>query len=166
MITKKMNLFFGLALLGLIMTVAVAPVAAHIKAQAFKVDLIAGQHTDVGDIWVYGDYQHVYIKINNMGNWKITELHIDVAETCDEIPQTRTGNPIPGKFDYKRTFNPAVSGIEWIELDLQGYTSENTICIAVHAVVIQTCGGRILNQETAWGQGHDFPGANWGMCFI
>ena len=149
-----------------ILPLAVTPVAAHTEEGAFKIDLIAGQHTDVGDILVWGDSNHVYIRIITTGNWKITELHIDVATDCTLIPQTRSGNPIPGQFQYKHTFSPSVSETPIITIDLAGNEiNAQTLCVAVHAVVVQTCQGAVWNQQTAWGNGHDFPGANWGMCF-
>ena len=34
-------------------------------------------------------------------DWRILETHLHIATSLAGIPQTKTGNPIPGKFEYK-----------------------------------------------------------------
>jgi hypothetical protein len=135
-------------------------VALAIPAYAdcpFQTDLIAGQHTDAGDVLVWKEGCTLFVKYVASGCWRITETHLHVAGSWEEIPQTKKGNPIPGKFDHKGSHD-RVTEVTY-EIDLGGLC-DSSVCIAAHAVV--KCDGR---EETAWGDGTGFPGKNWAMYF-
>ena len=143
-----------------ILPLAITPVAAHPVNSPLVIPLIAGQHYIAGYIRLWGGYeptQHIQI-ICNPG-WKITELHIAVAPTCDALPRNPSGKLVPGQFEYKYTYDPAASQTGIIDIELPfTIVSPDSICIAVHAVVIKTCGDRIVGEETAWG-------GEWKGCF-
>lgn len=42
------------------------------------------------------------------GDWDMTETHRHVAEGCDDLPQTRSGYPKAGQFEFKATHEPPV----------------------------------------------------------
>ena len=64
----------------------------------------------------------------------MSESHLHVATSLEGIPQTPSGNPIPGQFDYGEEYDPSVNvytynmpwNQSWNDLDLY---------IAAHAVV-------------------------------
>ena len=94
----------------------------------------------------------------------IAEIHLDVAAAMADIPQ-KNGNPIPGKFEIKMEYDSWVSDdIFQFDLDANGFSKGDSIYIAAHAVVLKIIDGKIVQEETAWGDGLDFPGKNWATC--
>jgi hypothetical protein len=67
------------------------------------VDLIAGGGggggTDIGDVEVWNDAEYLYVKFVSTSDCFL-ETHVAVANSLDDIPQTKKGNPIPGQFPY------------------------------------------------------------------
>ena len=125
--------------------------------------LMAGQNIKVGDVSVWNDADHLYVKYETTDGWYLIESHVHFATSLDGIPQT-IGNPIPGKFDYKMEHDPEVSKYTY-EMDLNGL-EPGTVYIATHAdVVLLNQKGKIIQEETAWGDGEDFPGDNWATYF-
>jgi hypothetical protein len=99
--------------------------------------LLAGQTIPVGTVKVWNDGVNLYVKYETTGGWKMTETHLAVATSLDGIPHTKTGNPIPGKFEYSTEHDPWLT--EYIyEVDLDTWTSETILHIAAHAVVVDT----------------------------
>lgn len=120
----------------------------------------AGQFIDVGRVSVYNDDASLYIEINTTGTWVMTESHVAVAPTLDGIPQTGSGNPKVGQFALSAVHNPPVSSYVYT-VSVTGYDPTQPLYIAVHAIVQRIEGGNVVQQETAWADGEDFPGANW-----
>lgn len=119
-------------LAGLALVVALVPsVAAAPPGVTKTADLFAGQTTDVGDVFVWNDATNLYIEIDLVSGWCMTESHVAVASTTAGIPQTKTGNPIPGKFAYGDTYDPCADG-DVFTVPLSGFA---TPVIAVHAKV-------------------------------
>jgi len=104
---------------------------------ALTTDLIAGQHTVVGQVIVTNDAQYLHVTYQTTGNWYLSATHLDVETDPNAIPQSN-GNPIPGKFQYSSTHNPPVTS----------YTYDNipappagvTYFIAAHAEVVNGIG--------------------------
>ena len=71
--------------------------------------LYAGQHIDVGTVTVYNDQDDLFIRIETTGGWWMTESHVAVATSLEEIPQTRTGNPKVGHFGLSTEHDPPVT---------------------------------------------------------
>jgi hypothetical protein len=97
----KRKIVFALGIVSTLMITAILGFAGT-EADPFVTDLIAGQHTDVGDVTVWNDgtYLNVTYVVNEPG-WYLTETHLHVACDLEDIPQTKKNNPIPGRFDYK-----------------------------------------------------------------
>jgi hypothetical protein len=131
---------------------------------AFTTNIIAGQNIDVGDIFVWNDNVNLYVQYMTTNNWWLNKTHLHVATSLSGIPQTQSGNPKVGNFDYQSEHNPHVQSytypitIAWI-LNTELY-------LAAHCeVVLKDNNGNIIQQETGWGQGYNFPGNNWAMYF-
>ena len=125
---RALALLAGLGLLvALVPSVAAAPPGVTKTA-----DLFAGQTTDVGDVFVWNDATNLYVEIVIAAGWCMTESHTAVASTVAGIPQTRTGNPIPGKFAYGFSYDPCAEG-DIFTVPLSGFDA--TPVIAVHAKV-------------------------------
>lgn len=95
--------------------------------------LYAGQTIDSGDVIVWNDADHLYVKFVTEDGWELTETHLAVETKLADIPQTKTGNPKPGNFEYSTTHNPAVTEYTYV-LD----KGDGPYYIAAHAVVKKT----------------------------
>lgn len=139
--------------------------------------LYATQDILVGNVnafhTAYGPYpDKLIITYTTTDGWYLTETHLAVAESLDEIPQTKSGNPKIGKFPYKAEHDPSVTVMTYY-VDLNDFDLDNpapgvykgTLVIAAHAVVEKTIGDEIL-EETAWADtGDSFPGNSWALYF-
>ena len=126
----KRKIVFALGIVSTLMITALLGLA-HTEADPFVTDLIAGQHTDVGNVSVWND-DSLHVKYETIDGWEITEIHLHVAESLGDIPQTKKNNPIPGKFDYSMEFDPPVTEHA---IDLGGWDAGVKLYIAAHAVV-------------------------------
>lgn len=123
--------------------------------------LVAGQHYVAGTISVSNDANYLYVTYTSDSPWLLSEAHAAVAGTLEEIPQSRAGNPIPGRFAYSATFDPEVSTYTF-GIPIAGvFTAGQTLYVAAHSVVQapRDQGG----SQTAWGEGPSFRGNNWAM---
>lgn len=122
--------------------------------------LVAGQHFGAGTVSVYNDAWNVYVKYATTEPWKMSEAHVAAATTLAGIPQTRGGNPMPGRFAYSATFDPEVTDYVFA-MPLSSFLGATSLFIAAHAVVQAPPeqGG----SQTGWGHGTSFPGRNWAM---
>lgn len=99
-------------------------------------DLIAGQHINVGTVTAWDDGAYLYVKYSTKDGWVLTETHLAVATSLDGIPQTKKGNPIPGKFPYSEEHYPPVTVFTYkIDMGEVGFGVGDTLYIAAHAVV-------------------------------
>jgi hypothetical protein len=90
-------------------------------------DLIAGQTDDIGDVYAWDDGENLYIKYVSDGLC-LTETHLEVANALGDIPQTKKGNPIPGKFSESAEYQGCVT-----ESDTYVFPLESCNYIAAHA---------------------------------
>jgi hypothetical protein len=129
---------------------------AYSKTDPFSTDLMADQTIDVGDIFVWDDGTDLSVKFVAAGGWCLEETHLHVSDALSGIPQTKNGNPIPGKFQYKMegdgcpTENEFTIHLEW--------ESGTEFYIAAHAEVTQSTSSE-SEGEDAWGAGINFPGS-------
>lgn len=124
----------------------------------FSVNLIAGQHTIVGDVSVAlnddGSWQLTYTTFDD---WEIDETHLSLSASCENptFPVTKSGNPKIGKFEYSSSHKKSVNTVSYtIYQDNLDYE----FCFAAHAVVSGPEGS-----ETAWAEGESFGGKSWAM---
>lgn len=151
----------GIIMVVLLLSAFTGFASADGECEPVTVDLIAGQHTDSGDMVISNDNESLSVSYATQDGWKLTETHVHVACTLSGIPQTKTGNPKVGNFDYQRTYNPPVTE-DTYEISLEGLNCDSVV-IAAHAVVVKAVNGVIVKTETGWGEGPGFPGKNWAM---
>ena len=112
--------------------------------------LMAGQNIKVGDVSVWNDADHLYVKYETTDGWYLIESHVHFATSLDGIPQTN-GNPIPGSFDYAMEHDPEVLEYTY-EMDLNGL-EPGTVYIATLAdVVLLNQKGKIIQEEDSMGR--------------
>lgn len=118
-----------------VLATALTPSArAHTEENPFVTDLIAGQTMDVGDVSVWNDASHLFVKYETTGDWVMTCTHLAVATSLEEIPQNNNGIPSPGKFPLKEIHSPPVSEHTY-SIELDSWAVNTTLYIAAHAVV-------------------------------
>jgi hypothetical protein len=100
--------------------------------------LYAGQDIPVGTVTVSNDDTDLYVTYETTGDWVMTETHLAVATALTGIPQTKTGNPIPGKFPYSTIHDPAVMEFTYTIPLALAWAPDTSLFIAAHAVV-QKC---------------------------
>ncbi len=134
-----------------------------VKLDPYGTDIIAGQSEDVGDIEVYFSDGNIYVEYTTTGDWYLYEAHVSIELDWEVIPQ-HNGNPVPGQFDYKDEFDNTQSYtfvIPWLE----EWDDADYFYIAGHCALEKVVEGEVIEQQTGWGDGEDFPGSNWGMYF-
>lgn len=118
-----------------------------------SVNLIAGQNEDIGEVKVVNDGEYLYVEFVTVDPWVLVETHVAVYTDFEDIPQTKKGNPKIGQFAYD------IDSV--IPLDC-GW---DNLYIAAHAVVEKIVDDEVVQSETAWGEGPEFPGKSWAMYF-
>jgi hypothetical protein len=154
------KLALGLVAIGVCLGAA-APAQAQVCGVPMSTTLVAGQTMSAGTVSVYNDAANLYIRYTLTSPWVMSDAHAAVATTLAGLPQTKTGNPIPGRFSYSATFDPEVTSYTFGVPMAGNFTAGQVVFIAAHAGVQapRAYGGA----QTGWGQGSDFPGSNWAM---
>ena len=131
-------------------------------------DLIAGRTIPVGQVIVTYDTGQLAVKYLLSAGWQMTESHLAVAQYAAGIPQTKTHNPIPGRFPFSmRHLPPLTEKTYVVDLGALGLAEAAAVCIAAHAEVQQVDGeGNVVQQESAWAAGVQFEGQNWATYFV
>jgi len=115
-------------------TTLIGGATAYTEGDPLVTDLIAGQHIDAGDVIAWDDGSSLFVKYVTQGGWRITETHLHVSKSPDDIPQ-KNGNPIPGQFDYKTEHDPSVTEYTYTVPLPTGWEPGDGLYIAAHAVV-------------------------------
>ena len=162
-----------------------------ISCDQVETHLIAGggnpaSETDVGDAVVFDDGDYLYlgaVMANWIGptnedweesGWYILDAHAHVAVNATDIPQTKKGNPRPGKFDLHfedgewEDENGGIMGGGWEIMLTQAMKDAGTVCIALHLEVVNDQGTEDPSDdvyESVWADGPDFAGKNWATYF-
>lgn len=155
----------GLSVLTLLAVLWPSDAAAAVCPETDSVDLLAGQDIDVGDVSVCNDDTRLFVTYDvEFPEWCLLETHLHVATSVGGIPQTRNGNPIPGRFDHGDEYDPCV-GTDTFEIlldDIDDVDFGDTVVIAAHADVED----QFFNEEGAWGDGVRFVDRGpWAMFF-
>lgn len=129
-----------------------------------SIDIMAGQFTNSGKILVENDAANLYVTYTALSSWYFSELHLFVGAYAN-IP-TQNGNPVPGQFPYKKTFNPLVQSYTFI-IPIASITLDANKCfyIAAHSSMKNVINGTIVKTETGWAGDIKFPGKNWATYF-
>ena len=133
-----------------------------ICGDAKVVDLIAGQHINVGTVTVSNDEENLYVTYETSGDWYLTETHVYVGDEAD-IPYNGAGNPRFGHFPYSESHNNLTSYT--YSISLEGL--DDCFAVVTHGVVDKIVNGDVVERgETAFGCGDkEFPGRRWGCYF-
>lgn len=129
------------------------------------VDINAGQHILSGNVTIGNNADFLYVTYNANESWNFKELHLYVGPLSG-VP-TRNGNPIPGRFPYKVSFNTLNQSYTF-EIPMSNVVRDQNGCfvVAAHSAMVKTnAGGSIIQSETGWAGYNDFPGNNWGRFF-
>jgi len=142
-------------LVATLLTVGLAVMAA-VAQSVIVVDLIAGQHINVGTITVFTNGAGIVVVYDTgSSGWGLEETHLYVG--TDEPAKAA-----PGRFPYKHErLGGATNDEYFVPLDEDlGVGCGAIVYLATHAVVSKPGEG----SETAWGDGERFA-KNWAMCF-
>jgi hypothetical protein len=127
------------------------------------VALIAGQSIDVGTVCIEdtGDQVSITYTVNN--GWTLSEAHLWIGESLDDMPKTQNGNPKIGHFPYH-------SGDIGSETSYSFYDDispcNQMFYMAAHAGVQRDNGDGTYQTETAWGSGPRIvEKGNWATYF-
>jgi hypothetical protein len=97
-------------------------------------NLYAGQNILVGEVTVTGsdgNYEVTYNLTND--GYCLVETHLSVVTNASDFPMTRSGNPIPGNFEYSNSHS-CVSSFTY-PVTLEDFQEGDKVYIAAHAVV-------------------------------
>ncbi len=97
--------------------------------------LLRGQYEYVGDVYIWKDGAYLVVRIVMKLGYALTQLHIHVATNLSGIPRTKTGNPIPGNFEYKVDFTGITTFYDaYISLD-SSEQAASQLYVAIQAEV-------------------------------
>jgi len=129
-------------------------------AGAYCTDLLAGQTTDAGDVCVSVDGSSLNVTYSTTDGWELTEAHLFVGESQEDMPQTRKGNPKIGNFPYNSgDITGATTHTFSVDLTQLGFDASLTACevrdlfLAAHGAVRKDKGDGTYQTETGWGNG-------------
>jgi hypothetical protein len=137
------------------------------------VGLYAGRDTWVGLVRVWNSYNTLYVQTILNEGWLLNDIQACIATDPALIPQTKSGNPIPGHFLLKEAFSPGAFN-HTFEVPVQ-WPIGTRLYIAVHASVsryeLDENGhpvGNVLQTEGAWAGDNSlqFEGGNWAIYFV
>lgn len=133
---------------GLVIAGMMTPVAAKHRSGTLttidagdEVPLYAGQDELVGSVAVTNNSTHMVVtyEVNETAGWYLTETHLHVADSVDDVPQTKKGNPKVGHFAYGDTYFPARATVT-ITIPLSDLSKSSNLTVAAHAEVVQLSG--------------------------
>ena len=135
-------------------------------------DLIADgrdEALDVGSVTVAQSGSDLIVTIaTDYLDYELVETHVHVAMSYLDLPQTGSGNPKVGHFDYSSEHDPMAGDVTSKQYTIP-LSSYGLTYVAVHADVYSATSlipGTIDEYgryETAWVDGDDFDGRNWAM---
>ncbi len=165
---------------------------ALLSVAASAVVLKAGQSIDAGTVTVTviddGGELWLCVTYDTEDNWKLVETHFAIAESPEDFPQTKNGNPKVGHFPYGddelgeydgdgNLIGGEDSYEEFILLSVLGVSPDDIVYMAAQASLLnldEIIGYvpdtepevPIFQQETGWGEGTEFAeDRNWAMYF-
>lgn len=119
--------------------------------------LFAGQTINSGNVsaTVVGD--NLEVTYTTTDGWTLNEVHLWVGADVADMPSTRKGNPIPGKFPYvSGDIAPATTYTASVPLADLGFAcpaDDNTYQMAAHASLSKTNDDGSVQNETGWSDG-------------
>lgn len=138
----------GAALAGVGLSAGAA--AAEEAEGGTEITLYAAQDVDVGVVRVSEGTEGLEVTYETAEGWELTETHLHVGDEFEDIPTTRPGNPIPGRFEHSGKPESGSATSVTYEVDLAG--KDLPVYVGAHAVVEHEEQG----EETAWADGRKF----------
>jgi len=164
---KKVLLLISALVLAVALTLPIVmPAMAHTEERPLHKELNADQTVRVGYVKVWNDNENLYVQFWMFPwyYWLLMKTDVHVATSVDDIPQTGSGNPKVGQFDYSEEHGSGVLDFTYV-IPLGDWDADTQLYIAAHADVYHPC---TFREETAWGGclGQiPFPGRNWATYF-
>jgi hypothetical protein len=97
---------------------------------------------DVGNVTVWNNETNLHVVYTTTGGWCISETHLFVGDSLENMPQTKNGQPKLGQFPYTMDHDPCTTFYEYIiplsELGITDFEEEcdpTQFVIVPHAVV-------------------------------
>lgn len=125
--------------------------------------LYAGQVLDIGKVIIGNDEDTLFVTIETNKDWLMTNTKVFVG-AADDIPVTKKGNPVRGKFTYKTDHAPFIGTFTY-KILLADLGKEFVVATHADVVSIEKEKNKIIvtGEETAWGYGDaTFDGNAWG----
>lgn len=129
------------------------------EVEDVEYDIFAGQTIPVGTLSVTNDNKNLFVTYSSNGDWYFQKTHLYVG-TLEGLPVNGNNTPIPGHFPYSNEHNPTVQSFTYT-IPLNGLPK--CYIIAAHAEVVKIIDGEIIQEETSWSWGTEFPDTErWG----
>jgi hypothetical protein len=128
--------------------------------------LLAGQTIDAGTVSVAVSGSNVLVTYATSGGWQLSAAHLWTGNQISDLPQTKTGNPIPGKFTYvSGDITGKTTYTFTIPLSILSFSCPSeavSYYMAAHAAVRKTKADGTYQTETGWSQGSPITSrGNW-----
>ncbi len=136
-------------------------------AQTFA--LLAGQTIPAGTVSVNVNGTNLEVTFATTGGWELSEAHLWIGNSLDDLPQTKSGNPIPGKFPYNSGSLAAGTASHTFSIPLSNPivnfscpAADTIYYMAAHASVRKAKGDGTYQTETGWSEGSPITSkGNW-----
>lgn len=128
----------------------------------------------VGKVVVVNSESTLTVTVVTDSGWTLEQVRLAVGTELRHIPQTRHGEPIPGKFPLRKKPAHEATEVSWrLPLIVE---PDTVLFFAVHAEVRKKLDkdekkddkddeDKNCDRETAWGEGTAFPKKNGSMYF-
>jgi len=126
----------------------------------------AGQNIPAGTITIANDDPtlpdaKIYVTYTMAPGWQLTQAHVAYGDDLDDLPQNTAAMPSPVNFPWAGVSLRGVTTVTYA-ISFSAFNTLPYLVIAAHGVVQQVdSNGRVLQQQSAWGNGLPFPGKNW-----
>lgn len=154
---SRFNLYFVLALLFLSTRVLSVCVKTDDLSGMQTFTLYAGQHIVAGTVSVEVNGDNLDVTYNTTDGWELVEVHMWTGRNLSDMPQTRKGNPIPGKFphssgDIAGETSFAIS-VPMETLQFACPSEDQVFKMAAHAALRKENGMGGYETQTGWSEG-------------
>ena len=117
------------------------------------VELVTPQALSVGEVCLSNTQDSLNVHFQTEEGWFLTETHLAVASSLEEIPRVGPGIPGLGHFDYKSTHTSGSTEQTYsIALDSLSVSPGSEVVVAAHAGMVNA----LEEEEGAWGRGERF----------
>jgi hypothetical protein len=96
--------------------------------------LYAGQFYRAGELKIWKNNDYLYVQYDLDEGFEMEETQLHIAITLDGIPHAGNGNPIPGQFDHKKSYDPFEQS-DTYQIDWNPSWDDTDLFIAAHGVI-------------------------------